>query len=79
MHIDITRKGQKLLALCEAEGFGTIAELVEANILDSVAPGICCTEGCADTCDVEPDQDSGFCEACGGQTVVSALRLAGLI
>jgi hypothetical protein len=28
---------------------------------------------------MEPDQDRGFCEACGGNTVISALMLAGFI
>jgi tetratricopeptide (TPR) repeat protein len=31
------------------------------------------------TTEMEPDQDQGFCEACGGNTVTSALVLAGLI
>jgi hypothetical protein len=29
--------------------------------------------------EMESDQDAGYCEACGGQTMVSALILAGLI
>ncbi|MCP1747530.1 rRNA maturation endonuclease Nob1 [Bradyrhizobium japonicum] len=37
------------------------------------------TEGCDHTAEMEPDQDQGFCEACGGNTVVSVLVLAGLI
>jgi len=37
------------------------------------------TAECNNTADMEPDQDQGFCEACGGKTIVSALVLAGLI
>ena len=35
--------------------------------------------GCDYTTGMEPDQDEGYCEACGGNTVTSALVLAGLI
>jgi hypothetical protein len=31
------------------------------------------------TAEMESDQDAGYCEACGGNTVTSALVLAGLI
>ena len=34
---------------------------------------------CSYITEMEPDQDRGYCEACGGNTVVSALVLAGLI
>jgi len=44
-----------------------------------VCPAICMTDGCDYTTEMEPDQDQGFCEACGGNTVTSALVLAGLI
>ena len=37
------------------------------------------TEGCDYTTEMESDQDAGYCEACGGNTMVSALVLAGLI
>jgi hypothetical protein len=37
------------------------------------------TEGCNYTAKMEPDQTEGYCEACGGNTVVSALVLAGFI
>ena len=37
------------------------------------------TEGCDYTTEMEPDQEKGYCEACGGNTVVSVLVLAGLI
>jgi hypothetical protein len=37
------------------------------------------TEGCDYTTKMELDQAAGYCEACGGNTVVSALVLADLI
>jgi hypothetical protein len=37
------------------------------------------TEGCDYTTEMESDQDAGYCERCGGNTMVSALVLAGLI
>jgi acyl-CoA synthetase (AMP-forming)/AMP-acid ligase II len=40
---------------------------------------ICMTEGCDYTAEMEPDQTQGYCEACGGNTLVSALILAGFI
>jgi hypothetical protein len=43
------------------------------------APSICMTEGCDYTTEMEPDQAEGYCEACGGNTVTSALVLANLI
>jgi hypothetical protein len=53
--------------------------LLEAVFSDSVSPGICMNEGCDYTVEVEPDQDRGWCEACGTNTVKSAPILAGII
>jgi len=44
-----------------------------------VSPAICMNDGCDYTAEMEPDQDRGWCEACGTNTVASALILAGLI
>ena len=52
---------------------------MEAAALDSVSPAICMTEGCDYTCEMEPDQDRGWCEVCGTNTMKSALILAGVI
>jgi hypothetical protein len=51
----------------------------EASISDSVAPAICTEPECDYTTEMEPDQDAGYCEACGNNSVASALVLAGLI
>jgi hypothetical protein len=68
----------KLNKLAEIEGVG-ILELIEEGTMDSVCRGICTNKGCEYTTQVEPDQRHGHCEACGTQTVASALVLAGMI
>ena len=77
--IALTHKGTKLMRLCDIEGFDSFDDLLQAAVTDSVCPAICMTDGCDYTTEMEPDQDQGFCEACGGNTVTSALVLAGLI
>jgi hypothetical protein len=77
--IALSNKTAKLMRLCEIEGFRTIEEILFASSTDSVCPAICMTEGCDYTTEMEPDQDQGYCEVCGGNTVTTALVLAGLI
>jgi len=79
MSIVLSSKGAKLMTLCEREGFKTLDQLLKYASGDSVCPAICMTEGCDYTTEMESDQDEGYCEACGGNTVTSALILAGLI
>lgn len=69
----------KLQELAEAEGFDDPQDLLEEAITDSVCPGICMNPECSYTCEVEPDQDHGWCEACETNTVKSAMILAGVI
>jgi hypothetical protein len=69
----------KLDQLVELEGCASLDELLEAAAIDSVSPSICTNENCDYTAEMEPDQNRGFCEACGTNTVASALVLAGLI
>lgn len=76
--ISLTTKAAKLMKLCDIEGL-RLEELLSAAVIDSVCPAICMTEGCDFTAKMEPDQDQGYCEACGGNTVTSALVLAGII
>ena len=75
----LSRKAAKLMTLCDLEGFDCLDDLLQVAATDSVCPAICMTEGCDYTTEMEPDQDRGFCEVCGGQAVTSALVLAGLI
>jgi len=67
------------MTLCELEGFSSLDDFLQAVAARSVCPAICIREGCDYTAEMEPDQDAGYCEVCGGNTVTSALVLAGLI
>jgi hypothetical protein len=69
----------KLGQLVQLEGYDSLDKLLAASIGDSVSPAICMNDGCAYTAEMEPDQDRGWCEACGTNTVASALILAGMI
>jgi hypothetical protein len=69
--VALTKKAVRLLELCEAEGFETIDELLEASLFDSVSPAICME--CGHTADIEPDQRQGHCDQCGRNCVVSGL------
>lgn len=69
----------KLSKLIESECFENLEQMLQATVFDSVSPGICVNPECNYTVAVEPDQNRGWCEACGTQTVRSALILAGLI
>ena len=66
--IALSAKAAKLMKLCEAEGFNCLDDLLAASISDSVCPAICMTAGCDYTTEMEPDQEEGYCEACGGNT-----------
>jgi hypothetical protein len=77
--IALSHKAAKLMKLCDLEGYKRLHDLLRASTTDSLCPAICMTEGCDYTTEMESDQDAGYCEACGGNTVTSALVLAGLI
>src|SRR5437868_11847269 len=74
--IELTRKAEKLMKLCDIEGFNNVEDVLYAAVSDSVCPAICMTEGCDYTAEMEPDQTEGYCEVCGGNTMMSALVLA---
>lgn len=77
MHLAAAERQTKLEALRSTEGFDTVDAMLEAAAIDSVSPAICIH--CNHTSEMEPDQDRGYCENCSGNTVVSALVLAGII
>lgn len=79
MQLVLTEKARKLVRLCQIEGYQNAYDLVRAVASDSVCPAICMTEGCEYTAQMEPDQREGYCESCGGNTMTSALVLAGFI
>jgi len=69
---------QELLEQAASDyGYEDVLEMFEASMFDSTCPAIC-TE-CGYTTDYEPDQDRGWCEDCGKNTVVSVLVLGGII
>jgi hypothetical protein len=70
---------EKLKKLVELEGYKDDADLVADAVSDSVCPAICVNAGCDYTAEMEPDQDRGWCEVCGTNSLKSALRLAGVI
>jgi hypothetical protein len=73
----LTMKAVRLLELCEAEGFKTPDDLLQASMADSVCAAICME--CGATAQMERDQRKGHCESCGKNKVVSGLVLADLI
>jgi hypothetical protein len=79
MRFAAAQKRAKLSKLIEIEGYDSIEQLAQAILSDSVSPAICMNEDCDFTCEMEPDQDAGYCEECRANSMQSALILAGLI
>jgi hypothetical protein len=79
MRFTTAQQRDKLAKLMEIEGYDTMEELAQAVLSDSVSPAICMNEDCNFTCEMEPDQDAGYCEECRTNSMQSALILAGLI
>ena len=77
--MDDALREAKLAKLLEIEGYESVEELMEAVFSDSVSPAICMNEGCNFTCEMEPDQNAGYCDECRTNTMVAAPVLAGLI
>ncbi len=76
---DAATRAAKLATLRLSEGYEDEFAFVAACSLDSVSPAICMNPQCDYTTEMEPDQNEGWCEACGTNTLVSALVLAELI
>ena len=79
MRFSAAEQRAKLAKLIEIEGYDSIEELAQAILSDSVSPAICMNEECDFTCEMEPDQDAGYCEECHTNSMQAALILAGLI
>ncbi len=77
--IVLSMKASKLMKVCEAEDFATIDDLIALSVADNVCPAICMTESCDYVAPMESDQEEGYCEKCGGNTMISVLVLADLI
>jgi hypothetical protein len=69
----------KLARFVELEGYCEFADLAQAMVCDTLSPAICMNEGCDYHTEMEPDQTRGYCEACGTNSMQSALVLGGLI
>ena len=69
----------KLTKLMDIEGYESIEDLAGAVLSDTVSPAICMNEDCNFTCEMEPDQDAGWCEECRTNSMDSVLILAELI
>lgn len=78
-NVVLSVKASKLITVCEAVGFATVDDLLVLLVTDSLCPAICMTEGCNHIMRLEPDQEEGYCERCGGNAMVSVLVLADLI
>ena len=79
MHFSAAHRRTKLAKLIEIEGYDNFEEMAQAILSDTVSPAICMNEDCNFTCEMEPDQDAGYCEECRTNSMQSALILAGLI
>jgi hypothetical protein len=77
--MDARLREAKLAKLLEIEGYERIEDLIEAVFSDAVSPAICMNEDCSFTCEMEPDQDAGYCEECHTNTMTAAPVLAGII
>jgi hypothetical protein len=81
MHLSEQIRQEKLAKLLAAEGFTDITELAQEALLGSGAstPSICMNERCNYVCEMEPDQDAGWCDECGTNSMMSGLVHAELI
>ena len=77
--MDDALRAAKLAKLIEIEGYDGPTELLEAVFSDAVSPAICMNEGCNFTCEMEPDQNAGYCDECHTNTMTAAPVLAGII
>jgi hypothetical protein len=77
--MDEALRKAKLSKLIEIEGYDDIEQLAKVVLSDAVSPAICMNEDCNFTCEMEPDQDAGYCQECHTNTMTAALVLAELI
>jgi hypothetical protein len=71
--IVLTKKGHRLVQLCERSGFKNVQELFLACLCDDLCPAICME--CAAIGNTELTQRNGHCEKCGQPGMVSGLVL----
>lgn len=69
----------KVQILCDQNGYNDVIQFAEDYINEGTIPGICMNPDCNFSADYEPDQDKGYCDDCGTQTVTSLFILIGVI
>lgn len=69
----------KLDQLTNDWGYSNPEDMMMDYIFDSGHPAICMNEDCDYSTEMEPDQDRGWCDNCGTNTLVSAGILMGII
>ena len=69
----------KAQTLAEDWGYQNPTQLMEDYVLDGVAPSICMNPGCDYSTEYEPDQNAGWCESCGTNSVQSMFVIEGMI
>ena len=79
MKLSRDERKAKLAKLLTAYGFASFEDPYLVAFRDTVGPAICIAPDCSYTADMELDQQEGYCEACGRNTVQSALIIAGVI
>ena len=72
---DIKLMETKMQELAEIEGFDDAIDFLEEFAHDSICPAICMNEGCSYTSMMEPDQDEGYCEDCGSNTLMAGTEM----
>src|ERR1700687_5799204 len=79
MHICKGLRESKLKRLLDAEGYPSIEDMFRAVLFEASSPAICVEPDCDHICEMELDQDEGYCDECLRNTMVVAPVLAGLI
>ena len=69
---------KKLRKRAELEEFESVTAMLDDAVRDTIVPAICTNPECEFTDYMEPDQDAGFCEDCGTNSVKSCLVVAGV-
>ena len=79
MFLSTQVRQEALAKLLAVEGYDTLEGLAKAVVTDSVSPAICTEPDCGYTCEMEPDQDAGYCEECHTNTMKAGPVLAAII
>lgn len=70
------QRHRKLRTLARADGYASVEEMLRACTHAAIVLAICTELGCSHTTRTDRDEESARCEACGRNTVASAIMLA---